>query len=42
VIAMQRERVRRARIVCDLLRRNASGLVMSPLQAAGLAVPAAV
>ena len=42
VIAMQRERVRRARIVCDLLRRNASGLVISPLQAAGLAVPAAV
>ncbi len=42
VALMQRERVRRAAIVGDLLRRNAPELVMSPLPATGLGVPAAV
>ena len=39
---MQRERVRRAHIVRDLLRRNAPELNMSPLAGAGLGVPVAV
>lgn len=39
-VAMSRERVRRARIVMEHLRRYAPGAVMSPPGAAGLAIPA--
>jgi hypothetical protein len=42
VLAMSKERVRRARIALDLLAREAPGCMMSPLKAADLGVPAAV
>lgn len=41
VEALQRERVRRAQIAMELIRRHAPGLQMSPLRAADLGVPAA-
>jgi hypothetical protein len=41
VALMQSERVRRARIVLDLLARNAPDLQMSPLKSSDLGVPAA-
>ena len=39
VVLMQRERVRRARIVCDLLARNGQGLAISPLRSPDLGIP---
>jgi hypothetical protein len=40
VVALSRERVRRAEIALELLKRQAPELVMSPLKAADLGVPA--
>ncbi len=40
VVLMQKERVRRARIVCDLMARNARNLRMSPLGSPDLGIPA--
>ena len=42
VAALSRERVRRAQIAMEMLRRHAPGLIMSPLRAKDLGVPAAV
>jgi len=42
VVALSRERVRRAEIALELLKRQASELVMSPLRVPDLGIPAAV
>lgn len=39
VIALSRERVRRAQIACEFIRRYAADAVMSPLKAADLGIP---
>jgi hypothetical protein len=41
VVALSRERVRRARIAVEMLAKQARGLVMSPLKAKDLGIPAA-
>jgi hypothetical protein len=42
VIALCRERVRRAEIACEIIARYCPGAVMSPLRAKDLGIPAAV
>lgn len=42
VIALSRERVRRAEIACDIITRYCPDAVMSPLRAKDLGIPAAV
>lgn len=42
VVALQRERVRRAQIACEMIKRYAPDARMSPLKADDLGIPAAV
>lgn len=42
VIALSRERVRRAKIACEIIARFCPGAVMSPLRAKDLGIPAVV